>query len=53
MLTAATSPALLAIPFSSLVVVISGTLGYLPGWSLEMLQAIGRSFFTSLRNVVS
>ncbi len=53
MLTATTIPALLGIPSATLFVVISGTLGYLPGWSVEMLEAAGSSVFTLLTNVVS
>lgn len=53
MLAATLVPALLGIPSAALFVVISGTLGYLPGWSVEMLEAAGSSVFTLLTNVVS
>jgi hypothetical protein len=53
MLTATMIPALLAIPSSSLFVASSGTLGYLPGWSVRMLEAAGSSVFTLLTNVIS
>jgi hypothetical protein len=53
MLTATVIPALLGIPSATLFVVISGTLGYLPGWSVIMLEAAGSSVFTSLTNAIS